>query len=240
MQGNVSITSSDDSLNIIRGNEIAHFTAERELARTSVRYIYTDLCDLQRSYIRLGFHLYEFKVNGYHEDFGYLTFENFCDKNIGMDKGAVSRCINVYLRFAKRHKEGSFVPSMFIDDKYADFSYSQLCEMLPLSEADLKHIRPDMTVKQIREYKKIKDGTFFKVPDKKSCDVATDETRFDMDRFNRCKGIVARNYVKKCVPVGSCPVFLFDTDGKLVDGGFDILFSGREGIVLRKSGEGGR
>ena len=237
MQGKVSITSSEDSLNIIRGNEIYIPIAEREFARASVKYIFTDLCDMQKSYIRLGFHLYEFKTNGYYEDFGYLTFESFCDNNIGMDKGSVSRCINVYLHFAKK-ENGKYIPGMYIDDKYADYSYSQLCEMLPLSEDDLKHIRPDMTVKQIREYKKIKNGTFFKVPAGKNCDVATDGTRFDIDRFNGCKGIVARNYVKKCVPVGSCPVFLFDADGKPLESSFDILSNDRNGIVLRRLGEG--
>lgn len=233
MQGNVSVVTSEDSLDIKYGNGNI---CERELARTSVKYIYTDICDLQKSYIRLGFHLYEFKRNGYYNDFGYLTFEDFCDNNIGLDKGSLSRCMNVYLRFAKRDK--SIVPTMFLDERFSDYSYSQLCEMLPLRDDELKNIKPDMTVRQIREYKKNRKGTCFKVCADQDCDVATDSMEFDPERFAGLKGVVARNYVKKCVPVGRCPVFLFDADGKPLEGRFDILSNSRDGIVLRQMKEG--
>jgi len=230
MQGNVTIATSVDTLDIKYGSVES---CEREAARTSVKYIFTDICDLQKSYIRLGFHLYEFRSNEYYKDFGYLTFEDFCENNIGLDKGSISRCINVYFRFAK--KNDSLVPGMFIDDRYACYSYSQLCEMLPLNDNDLKVIKPDMTVKQIREYKKSKKGTCYKKVIGQSCDVATDKKVFELEKFKVLKGAVARNYVKKCMPVGSCPVLLFDLDGKPVECRFDILANDRNGIVLRWS-----
>jgi len=235
MQNNVTVSTAEASLDIKYG--MYGLNEERELARTSVKYIYADLCDLQRHYIRLGFHLHEFCRCGYYKDFGYLTFEEFCAHNIGLDKGSISRCMNVYLRFAKK-EEGKFIPGMFIDDRYADYSYSQLCEMLPLREDELKDIKPDMTVKQIREYKKGRKGNALKTVIGQGCDVATDREKFDPGRFKGLKGIVARNYVKKCAPVGSCPVFLFDADGKQSECKFDILFNGREGIVLRQPKEG--
>lgn len=235
MQGNVSLSVLESSLNIKRGSDLTSY-GERELARASVKYIYTDLCDLQRSYIRFGFHLYEFCRCKYYKDFGYSSFERFCDSNIGLDKSTISRCINVYLRFAKK-EEGKYVPSMFIDDKYADYSYSQLCEMVSLGNDDLKHIKPDMTVKQIREYKKSKKETGFKAPAGKSCDVATNEVRFYRKKFEGLKGIVAQNYIKKCVP-DNCLICLFDEDGKRIDCNLDVLCLDKDGIVLRRLGEG--
>lgn len=139
---------------------------EREAARSSLKYIFTDMTDIKKGYFRLGFHLNEFHKNKYYEDFGYLTFEEFCEANFEMDKGAVSRCINVFLMTTaygeEHHSAGvrSVGCASQMSDKYKDYSYSQLTEMLPLSEEQREKVDPGMTVKQIRELKsKIMDIT---------------------------------------------------------------------------------
>ena len=38
--------------------------------------------------------------------------------------------------------------------KWEKFGYSQLCELLPLSDEERKPVKPDWTIKKIREYKK--------------------------------------------------------------------------------------
>ena len=43
---------------------------------------------------------------------------------------------------------------MFVDDSYSKYSYSQLCEMLPMDEKQIKQIKPEMTIAAIREKKK--------------------------------------------------------------------------------------
>ena len=43
----------------------------RELALASVKYMLTDVNDIRQSYIRLGFHLFEFRRYSYYKDFGY-------------------------------------------------------------------------------------------------------------------------------------------------------------------------
>ncbi len=43
----------------------------RPEALGSVKYLCTDLTDIRRYYIRLGFHLEEFERCGYYRDFGY-------------------------------------------------------------------------------------------------------------------------------------------------------------------------
>lgn len=40
-----------------------------------------------------------------------------------------------------------------LDKKYKEFSYSQLVEMLPMTETDRAKVKPEMTIKQIRELK---------------------------------------------------------------------------------------
>lgn len=43
---------------------------------------------------------------------------------------------------------------MFLKDKYEDFKYSQLCEMLSLSPKAWELVTPDMPVREIRALKK--------------------------------------------------------------------------------------
>lgn len=126
---------------------------ERDLAKASFGYIMSDFHDLKNKYIKLGFHLDEFNRFQYYKDFGYLTFEEFCTNNIPLDLGSISRCISVFQIFAEFDKE-SRVRKMWLDDKYVNFSYSQLVEMVPLDGDIRPMIKCDMTVKQIREVKK--------------------------------------------------------------------------------------
>lgn len=69
-----------------------------------------------------------------------------------MDKSAVSRVISVWNEFCSKDDADS--RKMWIDDRYEKYSYSQLVEMLPLKEQERRRVTSDMTVSQIRNYKK--------------------------------------------------------------------------------------
>lgn len=126
-----------------------------ENARSSLGYILEDFTDIKNRYISLGFHLNEFKNCQYFKEFGFFSFEDFCNDLLPLDKGAISRCINVWKEFCYKDNGGGYISrKMWIDDKYKEFSYSQLSEMLPLNSKRRKMVKPDMTVKQIRELKK--------------------------------------------------------------------------------------
>lgn len=74
-------------------------------------------------------------------------FFAYCEKEFKLDKTQVSRYMNIVDEFgdAARGFKACFKP----------FGYSQLCEMLPLSDEERKEIQPDWTIKRIREYKKL-------------------------------------------------------------------------------------
>lgn len=69
-------------------------------------------------------------------------FFAYCFETFGLDKSQVSRYMNI--------------ADEFDDDSatWREYSYSQLCEMLPLSAEERKPIKPNWTIKQIRDYKK--------------------------------------------------------------------------------------
>ena len=89
MQNNITVATNEKDLNVTYG--MINFHPEREQARTSLKYILSDVNDIRKSYIRLGFHLHEFDRLKYYEDFGYATLAEFCEVNLGLDKSAVSR-----------------------------------------------------------------------------------------------------------------------------------------------------
>lgn len=212
------ITTKDSDINVIYGTGLDGYET-REEAFHSVKYLYTDITDIRKYYIRLGFHLNEFNHFEYYRDFGYLTLEEFCINNLGLDKGAVSRCINVFREFNAAddvtYKNGiKFVGcAMDLSERWKDYSYTQLCEMLPLSEDERKEVRPDMTVRQIRDYKK-------KLREDKDVAASIQRNLFDFKKYDSVQGIVRQNLVKNCSPLNDNAVCcIFDRDGKLIHGG---------------------
>lgn len=222
MQFGVSISTKESDLNIVYG--MYNLREESEFARASVKYIYTDLNAIQTNYFRLGFHLSEFESMEYYKDFGYLTFSEFVEANLSMDKSAASRCINVFREFCQKEYDCTGClkrRSNHIDDKYKDYSYSQLCEMLPMSEDARKKVTPEMSVKQIREVKKGKN-----VSQKKEdvSQVATsqpekEKPKKDLSKVDSLHGSALQSFVKSLKPDDlegnkSVAIYLFDSNGK--------------------------
>lgn len=124
---------------------------EREAARHSLRYILGDFDDIKTSYFRLGFHLDEFIRCKYYEDFGYLSFKEFALKNIPLDYSSINRCISV---FNMSCEWNGHIKSNRMNDKYKNFSYSQLVEMVSMDSSLRDKISSDMSVRDIRDIKR--------------------------------------------------------------------------------------
>lgn len=84
--------------------------------------------------------------------FTEYTFYNYCKDEFDLSRRSVDRFINIYIAFAHVNKS-SGVRCKYLDEKYKDYSASQLSEMLGLSDKKLNNVSPDMTVKQIRSLK---------------------------------------------------------------------------------------
>ncbi|CDD66878.1 putative uncharacterized protein [Firmicutes bacterium CAG:882] len=131
-----------------------------ENAKGALKYIKSDIADIKRRYIALGFHLEEFDRYYYYKEFGFSSLADFVQANFGIEHSGLSRILSVYNRFCSRNGADG---TIFVDDRFQAYSYSQLVEMVKLSNAQIdKDIQPTMTVKDIRNY----------VKNKKKCDVA--------------------------------------------------------------------
>lgn len=122
--------------------------------------------NIASNFIEIGFRLWECDRYGYYKEAG---FENVCDyafAELGFKKSSTRNFINVYERFFKSdyiknvsHKSdygGHAVGNFLILNEYKNFSYSQLTELLSLSDEQIKTIAPTpkSTVKQIRDKKR--------------------------------------------------------------------------------------
>ena len=199
----ISNITKENEIDVIYG--MMNLREERELARASVKYILTDMSDIRRSFIRLGFHLYKFERMRYYEDFGYTSIVEFAEKNLGLSKTQVSVYKNIYVQFGF-DAEHSSVAKMWLDDKYKQYSYSQLREMLSMSEENRKQVNPDMSIEQIRELKKNKVA--ISQPEKK---------RFDYDKCMSLTGAAKQKYVCSRDKKGSVRIQMFNIDGSEIN-----------------------
>lgn len=231
MQNNVSVSTKESDLKIKYG--MINYGEERELARTSVKYILTDVNDIRQNYIRLGFHLREFDKMGYYTDFGYSSFLEFCDANLGLNRSVVSRCIAVFDAFAMRDERGVY--KMWLKEKYSQFSYSQLCEMVSMKEGQRNLVKPEMTIKQIRELKK---KNVSQKNDNVS-QVATSQQgkKLDIKKYLHTFGAARKSMIKNADCIKRITLTIYDKEGNAFNGCIasmcDVLSTNTDNVIIR-------
>lgn len=115
------------------------------LAESFVKYIHEDLLQIKHPHFDIAFRLAEAKRQGFAEELGYANIYDLSEKEFNFKRSSTA----AYIAVADRFMNGNQLLA-----QYAKFSYSQLVEMLPLSDYDCGRIKPDMTVKQIRAWRK--------------------------------------------------------------------------------------
>ena len=144
----------ENELTIKRGQCKFHVSENKEIcARSLFGSVLDDLKDLKGKYIELGFHLAEFDKRGYYLAFGFSSFKDFCNENMPISYQTCKHCMNVFLNFTEKGIT-SKQPYLCVEEKYKDFSFSQLVEMLPIDSRRREIIKSDWSVEKIRRYKK--------------------------------------------------------------------------------------
>lgn len=108
-----------------------------------------------KEYLYIGFLLREVKDYEYYKEKDYTDVYDYARQELGFKKSSVKNFIAISDTFCLVQKG---TKTMFLEDKYERFKYSQLCEMLSLSDKQRENVSPDMTVKEIRALKKEMSG----------------------------------------------------------------------------------
>jgi hypothetical protein len=116
--------------------------------------IQEELYRVAGSFLYIGYLLWEAKEDKYYLEGGYSDIYAYAQAELGFKKSSTCNFINVCLKFSERAHPGDPKPTYQITNEFKKFSYSQLCEMLSMSDKQHELVSSEMTVKEIREIKK--------------------------------------------------------------------------------------
>ena len=114
----------------------------------SIDIIHEELHKTRKSFVKIGWYLKHINEEKMYAEDGYSNIYEFAHEKFNISQPTATRFINLCIEFSVGHD------SPELDEKYFDFSVSQLFEMLPMKPEDKEKITSDMTVKEIREVKK--------------------------------------------------------------------------------------
>lgn len=107
-----------------------------------------------KQFVYIGFLLWEVKQYEYYYEEGYDNVYQYAEYELGFKRSSTKNFIAICENFSKKDEHFNSLPTMFLDDRWNDYQYSQLTEILAMSPAQRKQTKPNMTVKQLREIKK--------------------------------------------------------------------------------------
>lgn len=121
-------------------------------------FIRSNLQSAVRSVIATGFYLKHIRDNELYLEAGYKNINEYAMDRFGLSASATSRYITRNTRFSRGGN------SPLIDDRFKDFSKSQLQEMLGMSDEQLEQVTPAMTVREIRSMVRPKEVPYIEIP----------------------------------------------------------------------------
>lgn len=113
--------------------------------REAKEIIRNKLQGMTQNFIGIGFYLRQIKeTEGFQKD-GYASVYEFAEDQYGIKRSTAVR----WMQMNEKFSQGGYSP--FLDSGYKDFGKSQLQEMLYLDSEQLEEVKPEMTVREIRE-----------------------------------------------------------------------------------------
>ena len=107
-----------------------------------------------KQFVYIGFLLWEVREYKYYRENGYQNVYEYAEAELGFKISTTKNLIAICVQFCKRCGEYKENPTMFLDERWSNYRYSQLTELLSMSAPKRDQTSPSMTVKQLRELKK--------------------------------------------------------------------------------------
>ncbi|MDD3253932.1 MAG: hypothetical protein PHV18_15415 [Lachnospiraceae bacterium] len=120
-------------------------------------FIRANLQSAARNVISIGYYLKHIRDNELYLEAGYKDIWEYARERYGFSMSSASR----YMTRNDKFSQGGNSPIM--DERYREYSKSQLQEMLSLSDEQMSQVTPDMTVQQIRQMRQPKEIPYFEL-----------------------------------------------------------------------------
>lgn len=125
--------------------------------------------DAAKQFVYIGFLLKEVRDYGYYEEAGFNNVYQYAEFELGFKRSSTKNFIAITETFGIQeysyHGAIRKQQTMSLQPQYEKFNYSQLVELLAMSETKREKASPDMTVKQLRELKRDPDPTQMTIED---------------------------------------------------------------------------
>ncbi len=139
-----------NGISVLKKNADASLTVEEQ----AVYFIHEDLQDIKNKFVDIAFRLAEADNYRYYEKFGYENIVEFSEHLFGIKKSST---------YSLLHIGKYFCSGMHLKKQYEGFSKSQLEELTRMPGFLVSNVKPEMTVQDIRDYKKALHGnTYYK------------------------------------------------------------------------------
>lgn len=127
-----------------------HLNGERGVTQKIKSAMY----DAAKQFVYIGFLLWEVKKYEYYYENDYKSVYEYAEAELGFKRSSTKNLIAICENFCRRNENFKELPTMFLDDRWSDYQYSQLTEMLAMSPAQRQETKPNMTIKELRQIKK--------------------------------------------------------------------------------------
>lgn len=104
--------------------------------------------NMAENYVAIGYYLRKAREAELYKDGGYASIHEMASSEFGMARQTADHCMKINEKFS----EGGDSPAL--EEAFQKYGKSQLQEMLYLTDEQLEDVRPDMTVKDIRNIRK--------------------------------------------------------------------------------------
>lgn len=110
--------------------------------------ILESIANMTREFVAVGYYLKYVRDHEMYLADGYASIWEFAENLYGIQRSTCSRWMAINDRFSVQGN------SPVLDERYQQYGKSQLQEMLYLDDKQIEEVKPEMTVKEIREIRK--------------------------------------------------------------------------------------
>ncbi len=143
-----SLAASRTDENGLQWYECATYTEVKEYMSSNIERTKGFYFKIKETFVEMGYWLKYIQENKMYEQDGFKNIWDFAQTNYDMSESTALRLMQINTEFSV---DGN---TPVIDERYKDYSKSQLQEILYLTSEQREEVSPDMTISEIREIKK--------------------------------------------------------------------------------------